>query len=726
MSRPFGTYRPAHPRLGSLGYHLARPLVKAAAIAWNLVLPDTPYALERGAAMREKLRRGEPVYLLGIGAGGHNAGASLVEVTGQGRLRLICNNEEERFTGLKHFADYPALSIAQLLAQMAELGLAPGDIHACLANWDYITLLANSVRCFWEEWPGSLALLKPQPRTTFLTDYRVILEAFSAPSRLGRQLGRGQPLPLINLRHHDTHASFAYAVSPFACSPEPVMVAIIDGSGDDGAISFYLGRQGRLVLLYNNGAMFDSLGTFYTMISSTQGGWTPLSSEGRYMGAAAWGDEQRLTNPYYPRLRQLFYFEAEGRVYLNRSLANWHRGGFHRPYTSTLTELLGPPILPSEMWNPDRVLKIEEGVQAVPTRERVDKAAATQLVFEDVLFHLLGGLIRATGSQRLIFAGGTALNCLANMRLLEYFDEGYYERYLGQPGARLHLWVPPVPGDAGTPVGAAYQFAMLHGAEPGEPLQHAFYCGTAPTTAEILAALAAEPEIAYLPLGNIETPEQLDRVADLLAYLVAQEGVVGLFQGVGETGPRALGHRSILANPCSPHTLQRLNERVKYRERLRPLAPMATPEAARRWFELSPGAAAADYNAYNYMVLAVRAKPEAYGVIPAVIHRDGTSRLQIVRRETDPFTYAYLQALGRRLGVEVSVNTSLNVASPIVQTPAQALETLKRARGLTGLLLIGRSGDAFLAWHAIDQPPKDAGRQLRRWLTEWQSEDKGP
>jgi carbamoyltransferase len=120
------------------------------------------------------------------------------------------------------------------------------------------------------------------------------------------------------------------------------------------------------------------------------------------------------------------------------------------------------------------------------------------------------------------------------------------------------------------------------------------------------------------------------------------------------------------------------------------------------------------------MTLTVRAKPEAYAVIPAIIHHDGTSRLQIVRRETDPFTYAYLQALGQRLGVELSVNTSLNVAGPIVQTPAQALATLKRSRGLTGLFLIGHTGETFLAWHTLDQPPKDAGRQLQQWLAEWQ------
>ena len=122
---------------------------------------------------------------------------------------------------------------------------------------------------------------------------------------------------------------------------------------------------------------------------------------------------------------------------------------------------------------------------------------------------------------------------------------------------------------------------------------------------------------------------------------------------------------------------------------------MATLSAARRFFELSPGANDDDYNAYNYMVLTAAAKPEAYERIPAVVHHDGTARLQIVREETDPFTYAYLQAMGRHVGVEVSVNTSLNVGSPIVQTPVQALDALKKAKALSGLVMIAADG---LAW----------------------------
>ena len=164
-----------------------------------------------------------------------------------------------------------------------------------------------------------------------------------------------------------------------------------------------------------------------------------------------------------------------------------------------------------------------------------------------------------------------------------------------------------------------------------------------------------------------------------------------------------------------------LNERVKYREAIRPLAPMMTLEAAKQWFELQDGASDDNYNAYNYMVLTARAKPAARERIPAVIHVDGTGRLQIVRENADALTYAYLKALGRRIGVEVAVNTSFNVAGPIAQTAAQAIETLRRAKGMDAVLLFAEEGPVFAAWHRDVTGVRERAR-FRRWLEEWQAE----
>jgi len=216
-------------------------------------------------------------------------------------------------------------------------------------------------------------------------------------------------------------------------------------------------------------------------------------------------------------------------------------------------------------------------------------------------------------------------------------------------------------------------------------------------------------------IGDVSRGEGRDAVADLMAFVVAQNGVIALYQGAAETGPRALGHRSILANPCDAGARDLLNERVKYREAIRPLAPMATLEAAKKFFDLLEGASDADYKAYNYMVLTAQSKPAARERIPAVIHADGTGRIQIVREKDDPLTYAYLKALGRRIGVEISVNTSFNVAGPIAQTPRQAIDTLRRSKGLDVVLLVASDGAAYAAWHG---GKRDSGR-FTAWLSQW-------
>jgi len=201
--------------------------------------------------------------------------------------------------------------------------------------------------------------------------------------------------------------------------------------------------------------------------------------------------------------------------------------------------------------------------------------------------------------------------------------------------------------------------------------------------------------------------------------MTARDAIFALYQGAAETGPRALGHRSFLANPCNPLTRTNLNAQVKYREAIRPLAPMMTLEAAQKFFELSDGASDADYNAYNYMVLTAHAKPDAHARIPSVVHADGTGRLQIVREASDPLTYAYLKALGHRIGVECAVNTSFNVAGPIAQTPSQALDTLRRSKGLDAVLLFSEEGPVFAALH---KGAAQEGNRFRKWLKAWQQE----
>jgi carbamoyltransferase len=705
---------PRHPGIARAGYRLTRWLSEWGLARSGFHRIGTEFANRTVASIRERLLRGETVYVAGLGAPGtHNTGIALIEITQDAGPRIIVNNEEERFSGNKHTTDYPRASIDAMIETLRRMGRSIDDIAAFVTTWDYPVFIATMIRTVLEEAPDSFNLLSLPVGPAI--DLRRMDQARRTARKLARQLGLPGLVPLITIPHHDNHAWFSFAASPFADSSETVAIAVIDGTGDQGSISHYVANDGEMRQLYCNDSVFDSLGAFYTLISSTQGGWTWLSSEGRYMGAAAWGDMNRASNPYYARLRQVLQFGPDGEIKLNRAMANWCCDPVDNPYHASLIEILGQPLKPEQMWNPDAMLRVEDIHHRPDTQDRLDKAAATQLVLEDALIHVVDHLLRITGARRLVLTGGVALNALGSMRLLEHFDESWFLKAQGRK-ARLHLWVPPVPSDPGVPIGAAWRLAHLAGAPRGAPMTHAFYCGLPPTRGEIANALSAD-DIASRQIGDISTPQGRDAIADLMAYMVAQNGVVALYQGSAETGPRALGHRSIFANPCDAQARELLNERVKYREAVRPLAPMATLEAAKEFFELVEGASDADYNAYNYMVLTAHSKPHAREKIPAVIHADGTGRIQVVRENDDPLTYAYLKALGRRIGVEISVNTSFNVAGPIAQTPVQAIDTLRRSKGLDVVLLVADDGAVTAAWHG---GTRDSGR-FTGWLAEWKS-----
>ncbi|MGC2779328.1 MAG: carbamoyltransferase C-terminal domain-containing protein [Bradyrhizobium sp.] len=703
---------PKHPRLGAAAAGAAEWLAAKLFARAGFHRLGSAFAQARIAEARERLARGETLYLAGLGPPGtHNSGVALVEVTQAGGPRLILNNEEERFSGNKHTTEYPRASIEAMVAALRGIGRDAGDIFAWLTTWDYPALAGTLARSILEEAPQSLKLLRSTEAAGF--DARRMDQMTRTPKILAKQLGLSDRVPLIMMPHHDNHAWFSYAASPFADDDAPVAIAVLDGTGDRGSVSLYEARGDAMHPLFCNDSMFESLGAFYSVIASTQGGWTWLSCEGRYMGAAAWGTMDRTTNPYYSRLKDILILADDGQVRINRDMANWYADPFERPYHAGLVEILGEPLQPSQLWNPDAVLRVEDISHRPGTQDRLDKAAATQMVFEDAMIHVVDHLLRLTGANRLILTGGVALNAVGNMRLLEHFDEAWFARAQGRK-TPLHLWVPPVPGDPGVPIGAAWLFGRLAGAPRGAPLQHAFYCGLPPSRDEIEAAVAADDVQAEL-IGEAGTSEGRDAVADLMAFAVAQGGVIALYQGAGETGPRALGHRSILANPCDADVRERLNARVKYREAIRPLAPMATLEAAREYFVLEDGASDAGYNAYNYMVLTAHAKPHARNKIPAVVHADGTGRIQIVRADDDPLTYAYLKALGRHVGVEMSVNTSFNVGGPIAQTPAQAVDTLRRAKGLDAVIMVARDGATYAVRHSI---ARDSGR-FAAWYAEW-------
>ncbi|NQU63722.1 MAG: carbamoyltransferase, partial [SAR324 cluster bacterium] len=656
---------------------------------------------------QEKIDQGETVYLLGFQGIIQNSGLSLIEASKNDGIKVLANYEEERLAGEKHYAGYPGKSVIELKKHLFRLGKTTQDIFCVLYGWDLIRLEKKFQEL-------KMARLKLKCTGNKLDDYMLLSvisqeaydDAFDAKRknfyvyspllvkiyyRLMDDLDLINTVPCIQMLHHENHAYFSYGVSPFSGEEyldQTTMVACIDGNGDLSSSSLYRAKGTELELIKRLG-FSDSLGNFYGLLASFLGGWSPMSAEGRYMGAAAWGNSNRLTNPYYKRLRQYFYFSGDGDLFVNSAMVE-------NEYKA-LQDIVGPFLKVEDLWNPDAVLNVEDVKHSEITRERVDKAAAVQLVFEDTLFHIIGDLIQRTQSDQLVLCGGAALNCVANMRLLEHFNRDYYQRYLGKD-TQLHLWIPPIPSDQGVVAGAPYQFAMRNGVRPRGEFPTPFICGVPPCTSSIHEALKAADFVCYEQLGNINNKEDREKVVDWMAYSVSQNGVIGIFQGAAETGPRALGNRSLLSNPCNPDSMVLLNSRVKLRECIRPLAPMVTLDEAEKWFKLSKGGSAGNYDAYNYMVLTVEAKEEAREMIPAVIHYDGTCRIQIVRKENNLIIYEYLKALKKYIGVEVSINTSLNVGSPIVQTPGQALLIFKRSKGLDGIFMISEEGDAFVVW----------------------------
>ena len=712
-----GRYCPLYSKAGKMIGALVLFIAQIIGRCLKFYTIDGRYGQKVSREFLTRIGQGETLYVIGIVPSGHNSTVALVEVSMKKGINVLCNNEEERYTGIKNDSQFPKNSLGDVVSKMKEVGLAPKDIFLVVSGWDYIRGIATFSRLAVEEAPAGFNLIRKKASPPM--NFWHFVDALKTPVILRDFLKLHRRVPVIGMRHHNNHAFYSYAMSPFANSKDPVMINVMDGFGDDGSISHFLAQDGEVKLTRKYSGIMDSQGLLYAVISSTQGGWEPLSSEGRYMGASSWGNMNRLTNPYYKQLRQVLYFNNDGRVYVNRSFIGYHRYGQIKPYARNLKSILGEPIPPEELWNPDVVLDVERIKHAPVTKQRVDKAAALQLIYEDALFHMVDYLIRKTGSHKLILSGGTALNCIANMKLLEHFDKSYYERTLNKKDVRLNIWVPPNPSDTGTAMGAVFHFAMLNKVCKCAPMKDAFICGNPPQKGEVQQRIAESRDVEAINIGNVSKKVELARIADLLAFIISHDGIIGIYQGTGETGPRALGHRSIYANPCNPNTLRLLNDQVKYRERIRPLAPIVTLEEAKRFFYLSEGAAMDNYNAYNYMVLTVKAKEESRSVIPSVIHIDGTSRIQICREETDPLSFAVLKHLKRYLGVEMAVNTSLNVGTPIVHSPGQAIEALYRSKGLTALVMVDSNGEAYMVWHKLVKPPKDGGKKLMEWYKEW-------
>ncbi|MEU0238367.1 carbamoyltransferase C-terminal domain-containing protein [Nocardiopsis sp. NPDC006198] len=424
-----------------------------------------------------------------------------------------------------------------------------------------------------------------------------------APHFLASELPGLDPAKVVYVPHHVAHAASAGLAAPPEAGGGDCAVFVADGRGE--ATSHLAGSytDGRLEVLARQ-PLPESLGLVYEELTEHLG-FHRSSDEYKVMALASYGSPTMLD-----RVRERIGYEGEGLV--RASGVDW----------KSLTE-------------PCR--KGEE-----PTREHADLAASVQAAMEEALLGVLGWLHLRTGKRHLTMAGGVALNCVANSRIAA---EGPFDS----------VWVQPAAGDAGTALGGAMHLASLAG-EAVEPMPGAELGRS--WDEEELRALLDEADVEF------ERPSDL---ADAVAAELDADALVAWFQGGSEYGPRALGHRSLLANPLNAGNLERLNN-VKGREQFRPVAPMVAERRAGEIFSGGPLPS-------PYMLFVHEVEPSWRERLPAVVHVDGTARVQTVSPEDDPLTARLLDRFEERSGLPVLVNTSLNTAGrPMVDSPRDALE----------------------------------------------------
>ena len=542
---------------------------------------------------------------------------------------LVGAVEEERFTRIKHGAGFPANAIAWCLDQA---GATLGDVDVIAVNRDSGANWAARLRY--------LATHPPRPGL-WLDRLRSRAETMNVAQHLGRALpGQCFRGSWDHVEHHLAHMASAYLVSPFRAAA----VVSVDGMGDFASAAWGRG-EGETIAIDGRIAFPHSLGIFYQALTQYLG-FENYGDEYKVMGLAPYGQPRHVD-----ALRSVVSSGADGRFRLALSFFRHHREPvamqwedgapvFGALFSDRLEDLLGPRRHPGE---------------TLSDRHR-DIAASTQAVYEDALFNLLNAVRKTSGMTQLALAGGCAMNSAANGRIAR--RAGFHEVY-----------VPPAPGDAGGAIGAALIARQRAGGRRAFAMEHAAW-GPTYGAADIGDAIAAKSAALQAGGGDVVALPDFETVARRTAQAIADGKVVGWFQGAAEWGPRALGQRSILADPRRADMKDILNVRIKRRESFRPFAPAVLEEAAGDWFD---GAAPSPFMSQVFSVkLAKRA------LIPAVTHVDGSARVQTVSRPSNTRFWQVIDAFDAITGVPMVLNTSFNENEPIVLTPREALDCFLR------------------------------------------------
>jgi carbamoyltransferase len=561
------------------------------------------------------------MYILGINAYHADSSAAIFK-DGE----MIAATEEERFTRIKHWAGFPVLAIQFCLK---EAGITLNEVDYITIGRDTKAKLAKKVGYLLANpslLGGAIKRYHNAKDVTGLEDEFAKIDASVNYKTLKKKIK--------NIEHHRSHLASAFFASPF----QEAALLSIDGSGDFTTTMIGIGKGNKIEVL--DSVDFPvSCGLFYTTFTQFLG-FPHYGDEYKVMGLAPYGEPK-----YVDKVKQLLTFLPNG-------LYTWKQEYFVPPTKAGFEYENNIPVVGNlyskkfvEVFGQPR--KKDEAL----TQYHKDIATSVQRVTEELIFYILKELKKRTGLKNVCIAGGVAQNSVANGKVTEStgFD---------------NVYIPSAGHDAGISLGSAlYLYNHVLNQPRAKPVWSA-YTGSKFTNEEIESFLQSR-NVAYKRLSDEE-------LFDIVTNKLIEPGVVGWFNGRAEFGPRALGGRSIIADPRNPKAKDLLNAKIKRRESFRPFAPSILKEYTSEYFTKT--------DEVPFMEKVFPIKKEKHALIPAVTHVDGTGRLQTVDKNISPRYYGLIDAFRKKTGVPILLNTSFNENEPIVNTPAEALDCFLRTQ----------------------------------------------
>tara|TARA_Y100000310_G_scaffold262419_1_gene272083 strand:- start:6853 stop:8613 length:1761 start_codon:yes stop_codon:yes gene_type:complete len=553
------------------------------------------------------------MYILGVSCYYHDSSAALLKDG-----IIVAAAQEERFTRKKHDTSFPINSIKYCLKSQ----------NIKIEDIGHIGFYEKPFLKFERVLHQHLEMF-PKSFKTFLSSIPSwINEKLRVMRAIRKKLGYKGDVMFIE--HHLAHAASSFLISPF----KEAAILTVDGVGEWTTTAYGYGK-GNDIDLMKEIRFPSSIGLLYSTITAYLG-FSVNNSEYKVMGLSPYGNMDKNKNEYYKRLKEVIDVKEDGSFMFDMSYFVYHYAD--RMPSSKLCRLLGGPVR-----NPESEV----------TQRHKDIAAALQMITEEILTKILNHIHRITKCENIVLAGGVALNSVYNGKILR-----------NTPFRKI--WIQPDAGDGGTSIGVvSYIYNTILGNKRNYIFDDA-YLGPKYSGQEIRS---------FLEKSNIKYSEFKDdkELIEKTAKLIYDNNVIGWFHMGMEWGPRALGARSILSNPCNPKMQDILNQKVKHREKFRPFAPVVCEDDALKYFDCDiPIPEPTDF-----MLMVYPIKKEWHEKIPAVTHVDGSGRLQTIRRHQNLLYYDLVKEFGKLSGIPILINTSFNIrGEPIVCTPYDAYKCM--------------------------------------------------